>query len=283
MAHNIDRIALDANALQAACSIPGPTWRRIDVISETGSTNADLISRASSGEDIAGTVLTADNQTAGRGRNGRIWSALPCAQISMSMGVPTNDIPASAWGWVPLLTGLAVVDAIADVAGVEAGLKWPNDVLAGPDRHKLAGILAEVAAPASVIVVGVGINVSLEADELPDAALGMATSLRVLGARNQDRVALIAAVLAHMARRVDGLRRSGGADAGLVDEYTARSLTVGSRVRATMPGDREVVGDALAVDEQGRLHIQTGIQTGIDTGSDIAVVSAGDIVHLRPV
>lgn len=279
MAHDIDRIALDANVLQAACSIPGPTWRRVDVISETGSTNADLISRAASGEDIVGTVLTADNQTAGRGRNGRIWSALPCAQISMSMGVPTNDIPASAWGWVPLVTGLAVVDAIADVAGVEAGLKWPNDVLAGPDRHKLAGILAEVAAPASVIVVGVGINVSLAADELPDAALGMATSLRVLGARSQDRVALIAAVLSHMARRVEGLRRSGGADAGLVDEYTARSLTVGSRVRATMPGDREVVGEALAVDEQGRLCIETG--TG--TASNVVVVSAGDIVHLRPV
>jgi BirA family biotin operon repressor/biotin-[acetyl-CoA-carboxylase] ligase len=281
MAHEDVRIALDEIALRAS-SIPGSMWRRLDVVAETGSTNADLIARASSGEDIAGAVLIAEHQTAGRGRNGRTWTAVPRAQIAMSMGVPTTDIPAAAWGWVPLVTGLAVVDAVAEVAGVEVGVKWPNDVLAGPDGHKLAGILAEVAPSASVIVVGVGLNVSYDADELPDPK---ATSLRVLGADGQDRAALIDALLRHMARRVDGLREAGGADAGLVAEYTARSLTVGSRVRATMPGDREVVGDALAVDDQGRLHIRarnddTG---GDDTGGDVVVVSAGDIVHLRPV
>lgn len=272
MAHELDRIALDETALITACAIPGPMWRRLDVIAEAGSTNADLIARASAGEDIAGAVLIAEHQTAGRGRNGRSWAGVPRAQIAMSMGVPTTHIPASAWGWVPLVTGLAVVDAVAEVAGVTAGLKWPNDVLAGPDRQKLAGILAEVASPASVIVVGVGLNVSLDADELPDPA---ATSLQVLGAHDRDRAALVGALLAHMARRIDALRTTGGADARLLEEYTARSLTIGARVRATMPGDREVVGDALAVDDQGRLRI--------DTGSDVAVVSAGDIVHLRPV
>lgn len=280
MAHDVVRTALDETALRAGSSIPGPVWRRLDVVAETGSTNADLIARASADEDIAGAVLIAEHQTAGRGRNGRSWSVVPRAQISMSMGVPTTDIPASAWGWVPLVTGLAVVDAVAEVAGVQAGLKWPNDVLAGPDRHKLAGILAEVAPSASVIVVGVGLNVSLDADELPDPA---ATSLQVLGAQEPDRAALIGALLQHMARRVDGLRTSRGAAAALVDEYTARSLTIGSRVRATMPGDREVVGDALGVDEQGRVRIRVGTRVGDDSGGDVVVVSAGDIVHLRPV
>jgi BirA family biotin operon repressor/biotin-[acetyl-CoA-carboxylase] ligase len=277
MAHDVDRSALDETALRAASSIPGPTWRRLDVVVETGSTNADLVGRASSGDDIAGAVLITDHQTAGRGRNGRSWSGVPRAQIAMSMGIPTTDLPASVWGWVPLVTGLAVIDAVADVTGIRAGLKWPNDMLAGPDRRKLAGILAEVAPSASVIVVGVGINVSLDADELPDPA---ATSLRVLGAASEDRGALISALLEHMARRVDGLRTTAGAVAALIGEYTAHSLTIGSRVRATMPGDREVIGDALAVDEQGRLRIRVGND---DTGGDVVVVSAGDIVHLRPV
>ena len=190
----------------------------------------------------------------------------------MSVGVPTAGLPPAAWGWVPLATGLAVVDAVAAVTGIDAGLKWPNDVLAGPDRRKLAGILAEVATPASVIVVGVGLNVSYLADELPDHN---ATSLAVLGASNLDRAELVGALLRELQRRIEGLTATGGADDALLAQYTASSLTVSSRVRATLPGDREVVGDALAIDDQGRLRI--------DSGSGVVVVSAGDIVHLRPI
>jgi BirA family biotin operon repressor/biotin-[acetyl-CoA-carboxylase] ligase len=189
----------------------------------------------------------------------------------MSVGVSVDDIPNSAWGWIPLVTGLAVLDAVA-AAGVTAGLKWPNDVLARPPAGgKLAGILAEVAAPASVVVIGIGLNVSLRADELPDPG---ATSLALLGGRATDRGDLIVALLDGLALRIAGLRSARGADATLVAEYTARSLTIGARVRATLPGDREIVGDATHVDDQGRL--------GIDTGTETVVVSAGDIVHLRP-
>ncbi len=231
-----------------------------------------MIARAAGGEDIAGAVLLAENQTAGRGRNGRTWSAVPRAQITMSVGVPTAGLPPAAWGWVPLVTGLAVVDAVAAVSGIDAGLKWPNDVLAGPDRRKLAGILAEVSTPASVIVVGVGVNVSFLADELPDPN---ATSLAVLGAANLDRGQLVGAVLRELRRRIDGLTSAGGADDALLARYTASSLTIAQRVRATLPGEREVTGDALGIDDQGRLRI--------DTGTGVVVVSAGDVVHLRPV
>lgn len=261
---------IDEAALRA--DLRGSTWRGLDVVAETGSTNADLIARAARGEDVAGAVLIAENQTAGRGRNGRSWSAVPRAQIAMSVGVLTAGLPPAAWGWVPLATGLAVVDAIAAVTGIDAALKWPNDVLAGPEQRKLAGILAEVATPATVIVVGIGLNVSYGADELPDPN---ATSLAVLGAANLDRTALIGAVLRELQHRIEGLTTTGGADAALLDRYTASSLTVGARVRATLPGDREIVGEALAIDDQGRLRI--------DTGDGVVVVSAGDIVHLRPV
>src|SRR6478752_3646965 len=101
MAHELDRIALDETALKTACAIPGPMWRRLDVIAEAGSTNADLIARASAGEDIAGAVLIAEHQTAGRGRNGRTWSS-PGAQLTMSVGVDAGGVPPDAWGWLPL-------------------------------------------------------------------------------------------------------------------------------------------------------------------------------------
>ncbi|HYO03128.1 MAG TPA: biotin--[acetyl-CoA-carboxylase] ligase [Mycobacterium sp.] len=261
----LDEAALRARILGAS------GWRRLSVVPETGSTNADLIARASAGEDVSWAVLIAENQTAGRGRNGRSWSAVPGAQITMSVGVPADGTPAAAWGWVPLAAGLAVVDAVAEVTGIRTGLKWPNDVLAANDGRKLAGILAEVATPASVIVVGIGLNVSLRADELPEPT---ATSLTVLGAAEPDRAALIGALLRELSRRVEGLKAAGGADEALMADYVANSLTICSRVRATLPGDRQVVGDALAIDDQGRLRI--------DTGCEVVVVSAGDIVHLRP-
>lgn len=260
--------ALDQSALN---EVRGP-WRRIEVVAETGSTNADLISRAAT-EDVDGLVLIAEHQTAGRGRNGRSWSAVPGTQVTMSVGIRADTIPNEAWGWIPLVAGLAVVDAIETTTDVIAGLKWPNDVLARPPaRGKLAGILAEVAAPAATIVVGIGLNVSLQADELPDPA---ATSLVILGGRSPNRAAVIEALLDGLGRRIAGLRTSRGADATLVDEYRARSLTIGSRVRAMLPGDRNVVGMAVAIDDQGRLRI--------DTEDGPVVVSAGDIVHLRPV
>jgi BirA family biotin operon repressor/biotin-[acetyl-CoA-carboxylase] ligase len=260
--------ALDQSALN---EVRGP-WRRIEVVAETGSTNADLIARAAT-EDVDGVVLIAEHQTAGRGRNGRSWSAVPGTQVTMSVGIRADTIPNEAWGWIPLVAGLAVVDAIETTTDVIAGLKWPNDVLARPPaRGKLAGILAEVAAPAATIVVGIGLNVSLQADELPDPA---ATSLVILGGRSPNRAAVIEALLDGLGRRIAGLRTSRGADATLVDEYRARSLTIGSRVRAMLPGGRNVVGMAVAIDDQGRLRI--------DTEDGPVVVSAGDIVHLRPV
>lgn len=258
---------LDGSALTAATA--GTCWRRVDVVAETGSTNADLLSRAADGQDIAGAVLLAENQSAGRGRNGRTWSAVPGTQILMSVGVPTTGVAGDAWGWLPLATGLAVVDAVARCSGVQAGLKWPNDVLVG--GNKLAGILAEVAVGPDepVVVVGVGLNVSLPADELPDPA---ATSLAVLGS-SVDRAELVVALLSELDRRL-AQWRAGPADE-LVAGYRAASVTVGSRVRAVQPGDREVIGDATAIDDQGRLVIESS--------GGLVAVSAGDIVHLRPV
>jgi BirA family transcriptional regulator, biotin operon repressor / biotin---[acetyl-CoA-carboxylase] ligase len=267
------RTPLDAAALRAELIGTGLGWRKLDVVEETGSTNADLLARAAAGTDIAGAVLIAEHQTAGRGRHGRGWSATPRAQITMSVGVSVVDVPTEGWGWLSLATGVAVVDALApllDGIGVRAGLKWPNDVLAGqPDSPgKLAGILAEVVRP--VVVIGLGLNVTQSPEEVDGPG---ATSLLDLGVEAPDRDELVGRLLRELGGRIVGWRAARGADWQLAADYRARSLTIGTRVRAQLPGGKEIVGTATAVDDQGRLCVETGNET--------VVVSAGDVVHLR--
>jgi BirA family transcriptional regulator, biotin operon repressor / biotin---[acetyl-CoA-carboxylase] ligase len=263
------RPPLDAAALRDGLVGPGMAWRQLDVVAETGSTNADLIARSTGGDDIGGSVLFAEYQNAGRGRHGRQWSAPPGAQIAVSVGVDASSVPQSGWGWLPLAAGVAVAEALSAVAGVTAGLKWPNDVLVG--GGKLAGILAEVATPTTMIVVGLGLNVTLTADEAPDPA---ATSLLMLGSSITDRNMLARRILRELATRIDAWRTAGGANSALVADYQHYSLTLGSRVRATLPGNREFVGLAEAVDGTGRLCI--------DTGGEVVTIAAADITHLRP-
>jgi BirA family biotin operon repressor/biotin-[acetyl-CoA-carboxylase] ligase len=250
-------------------SLSGLPVQRIDVVETTGSTNADLLARHAAGEDIRGAVLLAEHQSAGRGRNGRSWSAPPRSQIALSIGVDADGVRPETWGWLPLLTGVALVDAVKTAAGIEAGVKWPNDVLVG--AGKLAGILAEVAAPDPVIVVGLGLNVTLTAEEAPDPR---ATSLQMLGASQLDRDVLTAAILRELTTRIQSWRAAHGPDPTLVEDYRRASATLGNRVRALMPGEHEITGTAVDVDDLGRLRI--------DTGTEVVTVSAGDITHLRP-
>lgn len=265
------RAPLDEGALRAELIGTGLGWRKLEVVEQTGSTNADLLARAAAGDDVAGAVLIAEHQTAGRGRHGRGWSATPRAQITMSVGVSVVDVPTTGWGWLPLATGVAVVDAVSPLlagTGAQAGLKWPNDVLAGPPDSpgKLAGILAEVAKP--VVVIGLGLNVFQAPDGIEDA-----TSLADLGVATPDRTRLASDLLRELGRRIVAWRAARGADWALAADYRARSLTIGNRVRAHLPGGKQVEGTATAIDDQGRLCLESGGQT--------VVVAAGDVVHLR--
>lgn len=269
MDRDLLRPPLDVSALRDGLLGAGLGWRQLDVVDQTGSTNADLLARAAAGADIDGAVLIAEHQTAGRGRCGRQWLDAPRAQIAMSVGVRVDDVPVATWGWLPLATGVAVVDAVAPLlaaTGVEAGLKWPNDVLAG--GGKLAGILAEVVRP--FVVIGLGLNVTLTSAEVDSPA---ATSLLQLGVPAPDREGLVRGLLRELGVRIGQWRAGLGADPQLLADYRARSLTLGSRVRVQLPGDREIVGAAAGVDDQGRLCVHTADQA--------VAVSAGDVVHLR--
>lgn len=273
------RRPLDLAALRHAAVRPGGLWRTIEVVESTGSTNADLLARALAGER-EGTVLATEHQQAGRGRLGRTWITPPRAALTFSLLVRPG-VPPARRGWLPLLTGLAVAGAITSVTGVETTLKWPNDVLAG--AGKLVGILAEAAADA--IVVGIGVNVSTEQAELPDRGPGAlpAASLLTAGAEPEalDRTPLLLAILDAFEHRYLTWREAGGDPeaSGLRAGYLERSGTIGRQVRAELPSGQALSGLAVGVDGDGRLLVRSSSGTG--AAGSVVPVAAADVVHLR--
>src|SRR5690606_3303189 len=164
------------------------------------------LAAAARADAAEGTAIVADHQTAGKGRLDRTWEFPPRSAIALSMLVRPDTVPPARWPWLPLLTGMAVYEALRSTADVEVTLKWPNDVLAG-DR-KLAGILVErVETPTgAAAVVGVGLNVSVTAEELPETG----TSLAVEGASTVDRSVLVRSLM----RTFEPLYRAWAADEG---------------------------------------------------------------------
>jgi BirA family transcriptional regulator, biotin operon repressor / biotin---[acetyl-CoA-carboxylase] ligase len=300
-----NRAPLDAAALSGAVVRPGGLWRSVEVTAVTGSTNADLLARAAAGE-AEGVVLAAEQQSAGRGRLGRAWVSPPRAALTFSVLLRPAAVPRARLGWLPLLAGVAVAEAVRDVAAVDVQLKWPNDVLVGPagvptggsgpaaaggqvspaaaggqvstvvPPRKLAGILAEATGEA--VVVGIGVNVSTEPAELPPPGPGAlaATSLLIEGAASLDRERLLAGILAGLERRYRAwCQVFGDAErSGLRASYTGLCATIGRRVRVELPGGRLLDGLAAGLDADGRLLVS------VPPDSDLPV-AAGDIVHLR--
>jgi BirA family biotin operon repressor/biotin-[acetyl-CoA-carboxylase] ligase len=263
---NLERPALDGPALAAALTREGSLWRSLEVVDEIGSTNAALVAVAAEDEP-EGAVLVAEHQVSGRGRLDRTWTSPPRAGITVSV-LLRPDVPAARRGWLPLLTGVALAESVAEVTGVLPSLKWPNDLLAR-DGLKLAGILAETSGTA--VVVGVGLNVSTAADELPDTGTSLA---RITGA-TVDRAPVLLAFLRAMERRYRRWTEALGdpVSSGLAEAYLGWSSTVGSQVSATLPDGSTLEGMAQAVDWDGRLLVATPAGT--------VQLAAGDVRHLR--
>lgn len=267
---DLDRPPLRSRALAAALLRDGSLVTEVRVVASTGSTNDDVAALAAAGAP-QGLVLVAEEQTGGRGRLGRGWQSPPRAGLTFSVLLrPPAAVPARRWTWLPLLAGLAVQQAVDRIGGVPARLKWPNDVLLGPDRAKVAGIL--VHSDGAAVVVGIGLNVSTRRAELPPGA----TSLAVEAALCTDRDPVLRAVL----RRLDALYAAWCAAAGdpgaagLHAACEAACDTLGRTVRVQLPDSAELVGEAIGLDGDGRLRLRTA-------GGDRAV-SAGDVTHVRP-
>ncbi|MET8860004.1 MULTISPECIES: biotin--[acetyl-CoA-carboxylase] ligase [unclassified Streptomyces] len=273
---DLDRPPLNGAALRRALVRDGGLWSDVEVVERTGSTNTDLAAVVT-GEKGAdeGAVLVAEEQNAGRGRLDRRWTAPARSGLFFSVVLKPAGVPVERWGWLPLLTGVAVATALSRSAGVDTALKWPNDLLVTVDgeERKAGGILAERAG-SDAVVVGIGVNVSLREDELPVPGAG---SLVMAGATTTDRDTVLRAVLRSLEQWYVRWRDAGGdpVASGLQETYAAGCATLGRSVRAELPGGRTVVGEAVALDGDGRLVIATA--DGVREP-----VGAGDVVHLRP-
>jgi BirA family transcriptional regulator, biotin operon repressor / biotin---[acetyl-CoA-carboxylase] ligase len=258
------RPALDPTAL---AGLPSPYV--VEVRDALPSTNAELAARAREGAE-EGLVLVAEHQTAGRGRLDRSWETPPRAALTLSVLLrPAADV--RRWSLLPLVAGVAVVEAVTAAGGPPLVLKWPNDVLSA-DGMKVAGLLVErVDTPTgAAAVVGIGLNVSTTRAELPVATAG---SLVTAGMVAPDRTVLLREVVEAFARRHDQWSApAGGHDVALRSAYLEHCDTVGREVEVQLPDGTTLRGRATGVDELGALVVDDGTAH---------VVRAGDVVHVR--
>jgi BirA family biotin operon repressor/biotin-[acetyl-CoA-carboxylase] ligase len=265
---------------------PAARFAHVRWVAETGSTNVDAMELARQGEP-EGIVLVADHQTAGRGRAGRTWTAPPGSGLLVTVLLRP---PAPVVDLVTMAVAVAAARAVESVAGFAPRIKWPNDLVwpgdgSEPDR-KLAGILAEADWPAgsavsagwrepaaherAAVVVGIGLNVT-RPDDLPEEIADLAVSISDVADSPVDREDLLVAILEELAPRYE--RLVVGDTQELVEEWRARSATLGRRVRVD-PGSDDVEGTAVDVTADGHLVVET-----LDGGRRTFAV--GDVVHLR--
>jgi BirA family biotin operon repressor/biotin-[acetyl-CoA-carboxylase] ligase len=245
------------------------TFTDVRWFSELGSTNTWLLEAAESGVP-EGTVVVADRQSAGRGRLGRSWESAPGSGLLTSL-LFRPRLEAHDLFSVAALGTLAVRDAIDVTAGIQAGVKWPNDLVV--DGAKVAGVLSEtrgVGTAELAVVVGIGINVRWP---MPgrDATEFNATCLDALAGRPVDREGLLEALLEAVEARRPMLDDARGRFA-LIRELESRTVTIGRPVRVEL-GEESFSGTAVSLDDMGHLVV--------DTDGGRRVVSAADVVHLR--
>jgi BirA family biotin operon repressor/biotin-[acetyl-CoA-carboxylase] ligase len=264
---DLGRPPLSERSLRGALIRPGSFVTDLRVLAETGSTNDDLAVLARRGAP-EGTVVVAEVQTAGRGRLDRRWISPPRAGLSFSVLLRPSP-PIARRTWIPLLTGLAVWQAVARLGAVPTSLKWPNDLLLGDDLGKAGGILAQ--AEGDAVVVGIGINVTTRQAELPDGG----TSLAAEGAECTDRDPVLRAVLRTLGTLYREWSAAGGDPGTIKPAYERACDTIGRRVRVQMPGGGTLIGTATGLDDAGRLVVRTP--------EGDRFVSAGDVTRLRSV
>jgi BirA family biotin operon repressor/biotin-[acetyl-CoA-carboxylase] ligase len=269
------RAVLDAQSVKSALVTPPSPWQQVDVHASLDSTNLEALRAPHPWR-----VVVADYQSAGRGRMSRQWQAPAGASIAVSAVVPIPDRvtdQASEWGWLPLLSGMAMRAALEDVAGVAGRLKWPNDVLVQERTAdlaapwlKISGVLCEMVHGGALVVIGAGANMDQTRRELP---VETATSLALCGAGHVRREEVIVRYLGVLADLHQTWSAGGAGLEALRAAYRASCLTIGLDVDVHQPGGTVARGTATGVDDAGRLVVQAG-------GSSTAH-AAGDVTHVR--
>ncbi|HTM84463.1 MAG TPA: biotin--[acetyl-CoA-carboxylase] ligase, partial [Mycobacterium sp.] len=213
-----------------------------------------------------------------RGRLGRTWVAPPGQTLAVSVllrPVLPNGQPLGVehYGWLSLLAGLAMTRAVAGLLEAEAAphttLKWPNDVLI--DGRKVAGLLAELLPDGTGAVMGAGLNLTIPADQLPTPA---ATSLTLHGVHGDNLLDRALSAYLRELQHAYAQLLADGSD-GIRAQVSAACSTLGQQVRVELPGGEVLNGQAVDLDESGRLRIKT------TTDAPLTAVAAGDVTHVR--
>jgi len=237
-------------------------------VASTGSTNSDLVTSAASLPDFS--VLVAGEQVSGRGRSGRSWEAPAGSSMIASVLLRPTSVSPTQFSWLPLIAGLSLANAVSSFSAVRASVKWPNDVLIAD--LKIAGILSEALPDLSGVVIGTGLNVFQTQAQLPTET---ASSLALQGINVPNIDSILAEYLRHLKQNYLDFVACSGELSGTELLLSIKNAcgTIGRQVRAMLPGDKELIGEAVDIDDLGRIVIA---HAGKHTP-----VSVGDIVHLR--
>jgi BirA family biotin operon repressor/biotin-[acetyl-CoA-carboxylase] ligase len=229
------------------------------------SSTMDIVDEEARAGAPEGLVVVADEQTAGRGRSGRNWSAPPGSSLLCSV-LLRPPVPPSRLGPLPLLIGVAVAEAIETVAATTCALKWPNDVLI--DGRKVAGILIQSRLSESrveYVNVGIGINLDVPDSALPDGAISLSSA----AASAIDRDAVLMALIERLDVAHSSYVESEGRPS--LDGWTRRAAMLGEQIAVRLEGG-ELSGRLIGVDEVGRLLLET-------TSGDVVALTQGDVVR----
>ena len=248
------------------------------VLDEATSTNDVLADLVRDGDEPHGATVLTLNQTAGRGRLGRVWVAPPgktlAASVLLRPSLDGRPLAPDRLGWLPLIAGVAMSVSIDSLVGDgRTGLKWPNDVQV--DGLKVCGVLAELTSGG--LIVGTGVNLTLAADELP---VPTATSLALAGVDDPDGDLVDRVLAGYLESLQELLDRflAAGADASASGIHRAVSewcRTLGRQVRVSLPGGSDLFGVAVGIDPTGCLMVR------VESDGSVAAVAAGDVTHLR--
>jgi BirA family biotin operon repressor/biotin-[acetyl-CoA-carboxylase] ligase len=263
--------APDLSAEHIRSAVKGGLWKDIFVYDLVSSTNELAMAMATKEDLRANAVIIADSQKKGKGRLGRTWISPPGKNIYMSIAFKPRLATRDAT-MLTLLAAVACVHAINKISGLQASIKWPNDlVLSG---KKVGGILTEIRADideVSLAVIGIGINVNMEKEDFSDEIRSFATSIKKDSGEYCSRNELVIEVLRQIEQFYNMLITLGKYP--LLNEWKILSSTLGKSVRVII-GDETLIGLAEDIDDNGMLILK------LDSGLR-RQISAGDITLLR--
>jgi BirA family biotin operon repressor/biotin-[acetyl-CoA-carboxylase] ligase len=259
---------LSASRLEASLPIHG-LGDPLHFFPTIGSTNDQALELARQGAPH-GTLVVADEQTAGRGRAGRHWVTPPNSALALSLLLRPVGLPIEAVGGLTVVGALAVAEAL-DGIGVEAQIKWPNDVLLR--GRKVAGVLVEgswMGAEIEFAVLGIGVNIRPEAVPPPEEVDYPAACVEDTIGKHVDRTAMFLAIIEAVGRWYLQLGKP-----TLSEAWNSRLAFQGQEVVVVGGTEQELRGRLLGLSIDGRLRLASA-------AGQILEISAGD-VHLRPV